>query len=44
MTQMCRESTALPLKLIFKTALKEKKFAHFWKVAYVFPVKKLSSH
>ena len=30
---MCRESTALPLKLIFKTALKEKKFAHFWKVA-----------
>ena len=35
MTQICGESVALPLKLIFKTALKVKRFPDSWKIANV---------
>ena len=40
MIQICGESIALPLKLIFETALKEKKFPDIWKIANVVPVHK----
>ena len=33
MIQICGESIALPLKLLFETALKEKKFPDIWKLA-----------
>ena len=40
MMQICGEPVALPLKLLFETALKEKKFPDIWKLANVFPVHK----
>ena len=40
MIQICGESIALPLKLLFETALKEKKFPDIWKLANVVPVHK----
>ena len=38
--QIYSESIALPLKLLFETALKEKKFPDIWKLANVVPVHK----
>ena len=38
--QIYGESIALPLKLLFETALKEKKFPDIWKLANVVPVHK----
>ena len=38
--QICGESIALPLKLLFKTALKEEKFPYIWKIANSVPVHK----
>ena len=40
MIQICGESIASPLKLLFETGLKEKKFADIWKLAKVVPVHK----
>ena len=40
MIQICGESIALPLKLLFETALKEKKFPDIWKLANMVPVHK----
>ena len=40
MIQICGESIAFPLKLLFETALKEKKFPDIWKLANVVPVHK----
>ena len=40
MIQICGEYIALPLKLLFETALKEKKLADMWKLANVVPVHK----
>ena len=40
MIQICGESIALPLKLIFETVLKEKRFPDIWKIANVVPVRK----
>ena len=40
MIQICGESIALPLKLLFETALKEKKFPDIWKLANAVPVHK----
>ena len=40
MIQICRESIALPLKLLFEKALKEKEFRDIWKLANVAPVHK----
>ena len=41
MIQICGASIALPLKLLFETALlKEKKFPDIWKLAIVGPVQK----
>ena len=36
--QICDESIALPLKLLFERALKEKKFPDLWKLVNVVPV------
>ena len=36
--QICDESIALPLKLLFERALKEKKFPDIWKLVNVVPV------
>ena len=53
MIQICGESIALSFKLLFETALKEKKFLDMWKLTNVIPVykkegkkfvKKLSSY
>ena len=40
MLQICGESIALPLKLLFETALKEKKIPDIWKLANVVPAHK----
>ena len=40
MIQICGEYIALPLKLLFETALKEKKFPDMWKLENVVPVHK----
>ena len=40
MIQICSESIALPLKLLFETALKENKFPDIWKLANVVPAHK----
>ena len=40
MKQSCGESIALPLKLLFETVLKEKKFPDIWKLTNVVPVHK----
>ena len=40
MIQICGESIALPLKLLFQTALKEKIFPDIWKLTNVVPVHK----
>ena len=40
MIQICGESIALPLKLLFETALSEKKFPNIWKLAKIVPVHK----
>ena len=36
--QIFSESIALPLKLLFEIALKEKKFPDIWKIANAVPV------
>ena len=38
MTQICSESVAFPLKLVFETALKEKKIPDSRKIAIVISV------
>ena len=38
MIQNCGESITFPLKLLFETALKEKKFPDIWNLANVVPV------
>ena len=40
MIQICGGSIALPLKLLFETALKEKTFPDIWKLANIVPVHK----
>ena len=40
MTQICCESIALSLKLLFETALKVEKFLDIWKLANVVPIPK----
>ena len=40
MIQICGESIALSLKLLFEKALKKKKFPDIWKLANIVPIHK----